>query len=210
MDQLNLQAIIEAVQAIGVPALVVLLIVAYMRDRGQADSNTEKTLAQIASNSTSQIIDVHKDLGNLRQELGSAEGKVSVLQETVTKLQSERDSIRDELQDVKSLLKRQSEIIEKHVTQIADLERKLAEKDAKIMALEVTVTEKDAEISRLTQRLENYKAQIVEIGNKNKELSKPIDLDATILLPELDNTNELPPIQDKPEESNDNNKKDAA
>jgi len=106
------EILIEVAQSLGMPAVLMLMLAMYMRDKGKAESKQDVSLANIATSQTVQVAEIYKDMGTLRQDLGKSEGKVEVLQDTLSAERIQWNIERKELLGrIDKLEKKQAELI---------------------------------------------------------------------------------------------------
>jgi chromosome segregation ATPase len=186
-----MEQLVQLAQAIGFPAVAVLVVLLVYKDRNKANDTTELTLAKIAGDSTSQIANVYKEMGGLRQELGMAQGQVIVIQDNFRteqgRWQSGNESLKDKLRSVQETVERQTITISRHEGRIAELEGESKRKDEIIASKEhelVGLTEAKA---RLEVTVNNQTEQIESLNRKIGSLTAPVpkSLDETIPIPEI-------------------------
>ena len=138
---------LQLAQTIGTTALVLVLMALYVWDKGRSDSKSENAIANVALSTTAQIGTLNKEVGECRYQLGIAEGKVTVLQDTLKterlqwnierrELAEKHDKLEKRIAELEHETKSKSELINDLKSQIEDRDERNLENVSKITELE--------------------------------------------------------------------------
>lgn len=185
-----MEVFIQLVKDIGVPAAVFLIAMVWLYDRSKAETKTENTVSDIAGNSSRELSEVHKQIGDIRQQLGMAQGQNIILMDNLKTLESKRESeaviTKDKIYALTEKVEKQTILISRHEGRIAELESESKRKDEVIATKEHEIIDLKMETTRQKGIIEMQEKQLAEQGKSLQLVTRAQTLDDTLQFTEAE------------------------
>lgn len=199
--------IIQLIQAIGFPAVAVLLIIQIVSSNSKKENVTGTTVAKIASDSTEEafenadkLVDVYKQFGDLKQELGRAQGQSIVLMDNIKTSELKREAfelvMKDKIFALEQADKSKTVLIARHEGRIAELETESKRKDEIILSKEKEIVELTIERTQLQTTVANQAVQLAQQEKSIQLATRAYSLDDTLQLTEAEILDLADPVRD--------------
>ena len=200
-----MEAIVTLLREFGPFTLAIVVVFAYFWDKSHAANKTENTVSDIAGNSSRELSEVHKQIGDIRQQLGMAQGQNIVLMDNLKTVEQKRDAsdvvMKDKIFALEQADKNKTILIARHEGRIAELETEGKRKDETIKTKELIILDLTEQNTRL--KTDN---ELLETDNKSLHreialLNRKQSLDETIplgdeLLAQVDNVQPIPTTEE--------------
>jgi chromosome segregation ATPase len=166
--------------------LALVVVFAFFWDKNRAETKTENTVSDIAGN----MPEVLKQLGDIRQNLGRAEGQNIVLMDNLKTLEQKREAesvlTKDKIYVLQEKIEKQTILISRHEGRIIQLELESKQKDDIITVKEHEIVELKIDNARQKVVIETQETTISGLNRRLELMTRVQSLDETIPIPELE------------------------
>jgi hypothetical protein len=193
-----MEALILILEKFGPLTFAVILVMVYFWDKGRAENKTENTVSDIAGSSSRELSEVHKQIGDIRQQLGMAQGQNIVLMDNLKTNEQKREAsellTKDKIYILTEKIEKQTILISRHEGRIIQLELESKQKDEIIATKEHEIVELKIDNARQKVMVETHETTISGLNRRLELVTRTQTLDDTIQLTEADLAN----LEDKP------------
>lgn len=181
---------IQLVKDIGPAMGIVLVIVLLLYDRSKAETKTENTVSDIAGSSTRELSEMRKEVGDIRQQLGMAQGQNIILMDNLKTLGQKHEAAetvtKDKIYVLQEKVEKQTITISRHEGRIIELEKESKQKDEIIATKEHEIVELKIDNARQKVLIETQETTIGSLNRRIELMTRVQSLDETIPIPELE------------------------
>jgi len=185
-----MEVFLGALREFGPLTIATVIALAYFWDRGRAENKTENTVSDIAGNSSRELSEVHKQIGDIRQQLGMAQGQNIVLMDNLKTSEQKREAesliTKDKIFALQEKVEKQTILISRHEGRIAELETESKRKDEIIASKEHEIVDLRIENTRQKAVIETQEKRLSEQARDIQLATRAQSLDDTIQFTEAE------------------------